>query len=519
MNSRSWTGTAIERSDREVPVTAVAILGDHMEQSRAPQIRTIRGGSLPERQPSSETPVAVSVTVDPTLAAATAQSQPTGGAPRGLTRMVGIDFARFLAIVGMMCAHLLHHDNPGFVLWDGNPSILFAVIGGISVILATRRYLSRGEVTAARWAMAARGIIVIAVGMGLALLNPHVYIVLVYFGAAMLASIPFIRAKNSTLLVCAAVLAVVGPLLSGFVRASVLPVDDLNNLGLGFADFADPVGLVRMALFTGYYPVINWIVYLLVGMVVGRHVLSAQRNGTESTLILRFIAIGASMVVVAITVSEISRRAFATPALLARGLNDQQIEGLLTAGIDHEIGHTDWWFYLLNIAHSGLTLDIVRGIGFSLLVIGSMLWLAQALSPRTLRLLRPMSSAGTAPLTIYSLHVAAVALIPALYVAQVKAQFPDGIVPTGFVISELPWWVDSVWLLLLQIGLALILGLILAVTRRRGPLEAIVSTLANRVGKLAAQRSSRVAAAPAATPRPEGGSATSTDTVDTAAPR
>lgn len=417
------------------------------------------------------------------------QAQPRTTAPRGLTRMVGIDFARFLAIVGMMCAHLLHHDNPGFVLWDGNPSILFAVIGGISVILATRRYLSKGEVTAARWAMAARGIIVIAVGMGLALLGPHVYIVLVYFGAAMLAVIPFIRAKNSTLLIWAAVLAVVGPLLSGFARASVVPVDDLTNLGLGFGDFADPVGLLRMVSLTGYYPAINWVVYLMVGMVVGRYVLAAQRNGTESTLILRFIAIGASLITVAITASELARRAFAMPALLARGLDEQQVESLLANGVNHELGHTEWWFYLLNVAHSGLTLDILRGIGFSLLVIGAMLWLARVLSPRALSILRPVSSAGTAPLTIYSLHVAAVAIVPAVYLAILKAGFPGGIVPDGYVITEVPWWVDSVWLLLLQIGCALLIGFVLARTGRRGPLEAMVSTIANRVGAVAASRS------------------------------
>lgn len=141
--------------------------------------------------------------------------------------MVGIDFARFLAIIGMFCAHLLPPAGlPGHVegvstIVDGNASTLFAVVGGISVVLATRSYLERGHVAAARWAMAVRGVLVILIGATLALAPGSIVVVLVYFGVAMLCSIPFLRVSPRWLLVSAAILAIAGPILNAFLRQAL----------------------------------------------------------------------------------------------------------------------------------------------------------------------------------------------------------------------------------------------------------------------------------------------------------
>lgn len=138
--------------------------------------------------------------------------------------MIGIDFARFLAIVGMFCAHLLPPlGMPGHIPWlstivDGNASTLFAVVGGISVVLATRSYLERGHVAAARWAMAVRGVLVILIGATLALAPGSIVVVLVYFGVAMLCSIPFLKTSPKWLLIVAGVLAVIGPITNANLR-------------------------------------------------------------------------------------------------------------------------------------------------------------------------------------------------------------------------------------------------------------------------------------------------------------
>ncbi|MET1018570.1 MAG: heparan-alpha-glucosaminide N-acetyltransferase domain-containing protein, partial [Microterricola sp.] len=210
-----------------------------------------------------------------------AQGLAQRGAGTGqIARLVGIDFARFLAIVGMMCAHLLLQPGmPGHQAWvsslvDGNASTLFAVIGGISVILATRRYLEAGSYAAAAWAMAARGVLVIALGATLAMLPVSVVVVLVYFGVAMLCTIPFLRMPVRWLLVSAAFIALIGPFVTTSIRGSLDVTSEAG--GLPWTELADPALAVRAVFVTGTYPVITWVVYLLVGMALARLLLAAR---------------------------------------------------------------------------------------------------------------------------------------------------------------------------------------------------------------------------------------------------
>ncbi|MEB4614241.1 acyltransferase, partial [Leucobacter sp. M11] len=128
-------------------------------------------------------------------APAPARFSPGGG------RLVGIDLARFLAICGMVVAHVRvidwAADKPLNTVFDGNPSTLFAVLGGVSVVLATRRYLVAGDVAAARWSLFARGGIVVLIGLLLGLLeDAPAVVVLVPFGVAMWGAIPFLRVRS-----------------------------------------------------------------------------------------------------------------------------------------------------------------------------------------------------------------------------------------------------------------------------------------------------------------------------------
>lgn len=461
-----------------------------MQHSSAPAEQSTQVAARPPaKQPQATQPQA-------TPRAATPQQttlQPaTPGRARALSRMVGIDFARFIAIVGMMCAHLLPAGTPGFFLWDGNASTLFAVIGGISVILATRRYLNNGEVAAARLAMAARGIIVMAIGLALAELGGPIMIVLVYFGAAMIVTIPFLRAGNKTLLITAGILAVVGPLASGFVSTGVEAGTEIHALSVG--TFGDPIGVLRNLMLTGYYPVVTWVVYLLVGMVVGRWVLDAQKNGTEPRLTLSMTAVGSTMIVATTVISEFVREAIAVPALLAGGLDDGELELLATTGVSKHFAAGEWWRYFLNTPHTGLTLDIVRGIGVALLLIAAALWFARTASPRVLRLLRPASAAGTAPLTIYTLHVAAVGVSFIVFQVLVELESRTDL-DFGVSYTNFPWWLQSGWMLLIHVTVALLIGLILALSGKKGPLETLVTFVAGRTARLAGRGKRKAAAA------------------------
>ena len=90
-----------------------------------------------------------------------AQATPSLIAPRPRVRYVGVDLARFVAIAGMMAAHLIavkislpglsEADRPYFnvmsLVTNGTAAALFAVLGGISVVFATGKLLRNGQ----RW--------------------------------------------------------------------------------------------------------------------------------------------------------------------------------------------------------------------------------------------------------------------------------------------------------------------------------------------------------------------------------
>lgn len=397
-----------------------------------------------------------------------------------MARLVGIDFARFLAIIGMMCAHLLPQPGmPGHVQWvssltDGNASTLFAVIGGISVVLATRRYLDAGLYAAAAWAMAARGVMVIVIGASLATLPMSVVIVLVYFGVAMLCTIPFLRMPARWLLAVAAVLALVGPFANATLRGSLEVVGEAG--GLGWPEWSDPLVALRGVFITGTYPVVTWLAYLLIGMAFARLLLAARTDErAQRSFILRTGAIGAAMAALSLGFARLVYELGGRAAIL------QGAPDLDAAMVDEIFGMpgfgapstNDWWWMLGAAPHTGTTLDIVRGVGIALFVIALMLAFARWAPRALLVVLRPVSAAGAAPLTIYTVHVLGVALTSSL----IMLLGPDSF-------TELPWWYLSAGILAVHVAVVLIIGCVLAALKRRGPLEALIGYVAKQAARL-----------------------------------
>jgi uncharacterized membrane protein len=403
-----------------------------------------------------------------------------GTGSRGeLGRMVGIDFARFLAIIGMFCAHLLPPVGmPGHISWlskvvDGNASTLFAVVGGISVVLATRSYLERGHIAAARWAMAVRGLLVIVLGATLALAPGSIVVVLVYFGVAMLCSIPFLRMGAKGLLVWAGVLAVVGPILNAQLRGMIGVVGEGG--GVSWPQWGEPLVALRAVFVTGTYPVITWIVYVLVGMAVAKLLIGARRNAAEPRLLAWMAGVGALLAMLAVSVSALVYGLFGRAAVIATMPVEaaEAIDGLVgSPGFGAPLS-PEWWALALQTPHTGTTLDILRGVGIALFVIASMLFLAGVLPKAAIRVLEPIRAAGAAPLTVYTLHVlaAAAATVALASVGQIDAP------------ADIPWWYLGPGILGVHILGALVVGAILAALQRRGPLEALVSSISGAVAR------------------------------------
>ena len=134
-------------------------------------------------------------------------------------RIVGVDVARALALLGMMSVHLLpevHGDGtltPAFLVSAGRASALFALLAGAGLALATGgaspRLRPRLPVTAATLT---RAVLITLVGLGLATLGPPVAVILANYGLLFAVACVVLGARVRALLVTTAAWTVTAPL-------------------------------------------------------------------------------------------------------------------------------------------------------------------------------------------------------------------------------------------------------------------------------------------------------------------
>jgi uncharacterized membrane protein len=188
-------------------------------------------------------------------------------------RLVGLDVARCLALLGMVATHVLDARTPDGELataqWlaGGRASALFAVLAGVSLALMTREPL-RGRPLALRsLGIAGRAVLIAALGLLLGGLDSGVAVILTYYGVLFVVGLPFTLLRVRALVPLTVAWVVVAPVVSHLVRP------DLPERGFespSFAQLADPGQLASELLLTGYYPVVPWLAYLLAGLALGR---------------------------------------------------------------------------------------------------------------------------------------------------------------------------------------------------------------------------------------------------------
>lgn len=168
-------------------------------------------------------------------------------------RFDGIDLARGLAIVGMVFAHLGPTGFDGGVVADytstafaGYPSALFAVLAGVSLGLFHER--GADDPVRTRLATLVRGVILLVAGTLMSMVQSTIAIVLSTIAVIYLLLFWLPRCKTWVIAVIIAVLAAVSSV--GFVLVGLVP--------FGFELFMPP------------YPVLAWLTYGAVGVLVHR---------------------------------------------------------------------------------------------------------------------------------------------------------------------------------------------------------------------------------------------------------
>lgn len=336
-------------------------------------------------------------------------------------RVVGVDVARALALLGMMSVHLLpqfHPDGtltPAFWVSAGRASALFALLAGVGLALATGgphpRLRPRGPVVSG---MLTRAVLIAALGMALAALDPPVAVILTNYGLLFTVAAVAWVLRPRTLLITAAVWAVTAPPLVHLLRVH-LPVGPGDQPT--FTGLADPGTLLSHLLFTGYYPVLLWVPYILVGLALGRCDLH------DRSVLGRMTVAGLALLSGARLVSDLLVRQ-GWSALNAAGPDQvlQPMLGLAQLQSRDQYGvppTTTWWWQVVASPHTGTVFDLTGTIGSSLFVLGLVLLGTSWVSRRSSRLTSPvrglvalLAAAGSMTLTLYSVHVVAVHLFP-----------------------------------------------------------------------------------------------------------
>ena len=421
---------------------------------------------------------------------------PRSSAPAPAARMIGVDVARFLAIVGMIAAHLVPvagmlaepgstAESAGRItdaLTAGIAAPLFAVLGGVSTVFATRRLLRSGRAGAAIGAVAVRGALLIVIGLVLGLIETPVAIVLAYYGAAMLIVAPLVAVRSWLLGALALVLGVAGGPVNAALRVDMEPWppgDQITFEGFG----QDPGGTLGALLLTGEYPAITWVAYLLVGVLIGRLLTAAARRGALGRAAGLLAGAGAVAAVAGQLVSNAAVAAASAAASTAAGTLPPGLAAFAGVAPDEFAEYVtsstlgaplapELWAQLIATPHSGSPVDVLRTVGIAASVIGLLVLLCDVLRTGGRPGTRPpgavlgaVRAAGAAPLTVYTLHIVATGLLLEPALADPSAFFGDG----------LPWWAAGLGAFALQLAGVLAIGALLAALGRRGPLEAFVS--------------------------------------------
>ena len=199
----------------------------------------------------------------------------------GPNRLVGLDAARGLALIGMMAAHVGLTtcgltSVPGLLNQaHGRSAILFSVIAGFSLgIMSGRTTAHTGEqLVRTRLRLLVRSALLLVLGAALSTLATMVAIILGYYAAWLALAIPVLTWRAPRLFALAGLTALIGPLLVQGVPWA------LSRAGLTASPvMSDGNDALLSFFFTGTYSGALWMAYIYLGLGLSRLDWSRRAN-------------------------------------------------------------------------------------------------------------------------------------------------------------------------------------------------------------------------------------------------
>jgi len=274
-------------------------------------------------------------------------------------RIVGVDVARGLAVLGMVAAHVGEENEPGagwLIVTHGRSAATFALLAGLSIGLMSGGTTPR-DLTGARWRVGTRAVLLGILGLVLTALGTPVVVILPSYALMFLLLLPALGWSRHALLIAAGVTLAVGPPLW---------------LAIDAPPFDQPLALLAGR----YYPAMIWTAYLFVGLALGRSDLRIR-------LVRLVLAVGGVALVLI---------GYGGGLLAQQALGDTRLLRL----VDLE-------------PHANTAPEMIGNLGVVALVLVVCLVTAE----RVPWLVAPLAATGALALTAYAGHLVAIAVLQA----------------------------------------------------------------------------------------------------------
>lgn len=390
-------------------------------------------------------------------------------------RLLGIDAARGIALLGMMAVHsLIAVSDDGsptlsYGISAGRSSALFAVLAGVGIAFTTgRARVERGDRGATAASLAARAAVVGAIGLIMGYTHAELAVVILpYYAILFVIAIPLVFLPTRAVAALGLLIALVVPAVIEFFGTS-LPAPSLDNPTL-VGIIENPLGWTVELLLNGEFPALPWTAYMCAGIVIGRLKL------TSANVAGCLLVFGAALAVGTRILSEVLIFHLGGLEHLMAGseLSREEILDIIAYGADGSVFGSTWWWLAVDGPHSSTPLDLLGTIGSSMAVIGAMLFLGHLAGTKLDTLVKvamvPLAAAGSMTLTLYVLHI-----------WFINSNYDTYGAWTGYI---------------LQVLAAFAIGLFVKLTTGRGPLEAFVTMVANRSKRAVTERASTTAPA------------------------
>jgi uncharacterized membrane protein YeiB len=394
---------------------------------------------------------------------------PTSGG--GSARVIGVDVARGLALLGMIAVHIfdtLHsNDTPSMThqVMAGHALATFVLLAGVSLTFITKRSRT-GSLLPDAAALTTRALVITLIGLALnSVLDPDIDVILPYYGLMFLLVIPLLRRSSRILIGISIGLVVLAPLAVLASFNTDLPADEPT-----LAALIHPVELFSPLLVTGSYPTVAYMAFICVGMVIGRLNLSNRRVAVRLTVVGAVLAAGSWLLstLMLFRFGGLHHLRAAAPLKVS----PQEAQNIILWEPDTV---SSWWWLVERAPYATTPFRMAHDLGIAMAWLGLSLLITRSRLAR--RALGPLAAAGAMTLTLYTAHV---------IVLDASSFLEDHPIELFFVLVYIALSFAALWR---QGG-------------RRGPLEAVVTWASARSRHMVGShtRTNRIEQPPATPP-------------------